>query len=158
MFADCSSEAEVQHWMRYNIFLLLDVGTFSALVELLNMEIEYVLTVVIHRIPYNIRFQGQLSQWGRTDQNGQKVDQLILYCIFLSVTVLPVAVLSENQPSRWLTALISECCSTSCTWWWKRYSRMIRLTSPNGKSSEKRSELNWVGLSPHLFYGSTQNT
>lgn len=29
--------------MRYNIFLLLDVGTFSALVELLNMEIEYVL-------------------------------------------------------------------------------------------------------------------
>lgn len=29
--------------MRYNIFLLLSVGTFSALVELLNMEIEYVL-------------------------------------------------------------------------------------------------------------------
>lgn len=40
-FAECSCEAEVQHWMRYNIFLLLDVGTFSALVELLNMEIEY---------------------------------------------------------------------------------------------------------------------
>ncbi|XP_072521994.1 striatin-interacting protein 1 homolog isoform X2 [Salminus brasiliensis] len=39
-FADCSSEAEVQHWIRYNIFLLLDVGTFSALVELLNMEID----------------------------------------------------------------------------------------------------------------------
>lgn len=28
--------------MRYNVFLLLSVGTFSALVELLNMEIEYV--------------------------------------------------------------------------------------------------------------------
>lgn len=42
-FAECSSETEVQHWMRYNIFLLLDVGTFSALVELLNMEIEYAL-------------------------------------------------------------------------------------------------------------------
>lgn len=41
-FADCSSEAEVQQWMRYNVFLLLSVGTFSALVELLNMEIEYV--------------------------------------------------------------------------------------------------------------------
>lgn len=40
-FAECSCEAEVQYWMRYNIFLLLDVGTFSALVELLNMEIEY---------------------------------------------------------------------------------------------------------------------
>uniref|UniRef100_A0A3B4AZM5 Striatin interacting protein 1 n=1 Tax=Periophthalmus magnuspinnatus TaxID=409849 RepID=A0A3B4AZM5_9GOBI len=38
-FAECTCEAEVQHWMRYNIFLLLDVGTFSALVELLNMEI-----------------------------------------------------------------------------------------------------------------------
>lgn len=35
--------------MRYNIFLLLDVGTFSALVELLNMEIEYVhLTNIFH--------------------------------------------------------------------------------------------------------------
>uniref|UniRef100_A0A8C6KXV9 Striatin interacting protein 1 n=1 Tax=Nothobranchius furzeri TaxID=105023 RepID=A0A8C6KXV9_NOTFU len=39
-FGECSSEVEVQHWMRYNIFLLLDVGTFSALVELLNMEID----------------------------------------------------------------------------------------------------------------------
>nr|XP_020463535.1 striatin-interacting protein 1 isoform X2 [Monopterus albus] len=39
-FAECDSEAEVQHWMRYNIFLLLDVGTFSALVDLLNMEID----------------------------------------------------------------------------------------------------------------------
>ncbi|CAB1353736.1 unnamed protein product [Coregonus sp. 'balchen'] len=39
-FAECSSEAEVQHWMRYNIFLLLDVGTFTALVELLNMEVD----------------------------------------------------------------------------------------------------------------------
>lgn len=39
-FGECSSEAEVQAWMRYNIFLLLEVGTFNALVELLNMEIE----------------------------------------------------------------------------------------------------------------------
>lgn len=44
-FAECSSETEVQYWMRYNIFLLLDVGTFSALVELLNMEIEYVYLI-----------------------------------------------------------------------------------------------------------------
>ncbi|KAI2518327.1 STRIP1 isoform 2 [Pan troglodytes] len=40
-FGECSSEAEVQSWMRYNIFLLLEVGTFNALVELLNMEIEH---------------------------------------------------------------------------------------------------------------------
>lgn len=39
-FGECGSEAEVQSWMRYNIFLLLEVGTFNALVELLNMEIE----------------------------------------------------------------------------------------------------------------------
>lgn len=39
-FGECGSEAEVQAWMRYNIFLLLEVGTFNALVELLNMEIE----------------------------------------------------------------------------------------------------------------------
>ncbi|XP_065099303.1 striatin-interacting protein 1 homolog [Paramisgurnus dabryanus] len=31
MFGECSSEMEVQHWMRYNIFLLLDVGAFTAL-------------------------------------------------------------------------------------------------------------------------------
>uniref|UniRef100_A0A8C2RTK9 Striatin-interacting protein 1 n=1 Tax=Capra hircus TaxID=9925 RepID=A0A8C2RTK9_CAPHI len=39
-FGECSSEAEVQAWMRYNTFLLLEVGTFNALVELLNMEID----------------------------------------------------------------------------------------------------------------------
>lgn len=39
-FGECGSEVEVQAWMRYNIFLLLEVGTFNALVELLNMEIE----------------------------------------------------------------------------------------------------------------------
>ncbi|TRY87296.1 hypothetical protein DNTS_022266 [Danionella cerebrum] len=39
-FGECSSELEVQHWMRHNIFLLLDVGAFTALVELLNMEID----------------------------------------------------------------------------------------------------------------------
>ncbi|NXD15624.1 STRP1 protein, partial [Nothocercus nigrocapillus] len=39
-FGECGSEADVQAWMRYNIFLLLEVGTFNALVELLNMEID----------------------------------------------------------------------------------------------------------------------
>nr|XP_055073468.1 striatin-interacting protein 1 homolog isoform X1 [Misgurnus anguillicaudatus]XP_055073469.1 striatin-interacting protein 1 homolog isoform X1 [Misgurnus anguillicaudatus] len=38
-FGECSSEMEVQHWMKCNIFLLLDLGAFTALVELLNMEI-----------------------------------------------------------------------------------------------------------------------
>ncbi|KAE8623544.1 hypothetical protein XENTR_v10005646 [Xenopus tropicalis] len=39
-FGDCSSEAEVQIWLRHNIFLLLEAGAFTALVELLNMEVE----------------------------------------------------------------------------------------------------------------------
>ncbi|KAI5093843.1 striatin-interacting protein 1-like isoform X1 [Silurus meridionalis] len=39
-FAECSSEAELQYWVRYNVFLLLEAGTFSALVELLSMEID----------------------------------------------------------------------------------------------------------------------
>lgn len=39
-FAECSSEVELEYWKRYNVFLLLEVGTFSALVELLNMEID----------------------------------------------------------------------------------------------------------------------
>ncbi|XP_043932132.1 striatin-interacting protein 1 [Protopterus annectens] len=39
-FAECTSDSDVQYWMRYNIFLLLEVGTFGALVELLSMEID----------------------------------------------------------------------------------------------------------------------
>ncbi|KAM8976832.1 striatin-interacting protein 1 [Pelodytes ibericus] len=39
-FGECSSEAEVQTWLRHNIFLLLEAGAFNALVELLNMEVE----------------------------------------------------------------------------------------------------------------------
>lgn len=103
-FAECSSEAEVQHWMRYNIFLLLDVGTFSALVELLNMEIEYALH--------------PLSTTSRCIFCSTFVLSAEAYLTFpfpLSVTVLPVVVLSENQPSPSLTAQISGCCLTSCT-------------------------------------------
>ncbi|CAH2221147.1 striatin-interacting 1 [Pelobates cultripes] len=39
-FGDCTSETEVQTWVRHNIFLLLEAGAFNALVELLNMEVE----------------------------------------------------------------------------------------------------------------------
>ncbi|KAM9444178.1 striatin-interacting protein 1 homolog isoform 1-T1 [Clarias gariepinus] len=39
-FADCSSEVELQYWVKYNVFLLLEAGTFSALVELLSLEID----------------------------------------------------------------------------------------------------------------------
>ena len=100
-----------------------------------------------------IAFVAMISS--RYNGNGLTDVQLIISCMFLSVTVLPVAALSENQLSRWLTAQISECCLTSCTWWWKRYSRMTRLTSLSGKSSEKRFVQNWVGFNPRLFYGFT---
>eukprot|EP00062_Callorhinchus_milii_P006663 gi/632947441/ref/XP_007889047.1/ PREDICTED: striatin-interacting protein 2 isoform X1 [Callorhinchus milii] len=40
VFDDCYTEPEVVHWAQYNVFLLYEMGTFGALVELLNMEIE----------------------------------------------------------------------------------------------------------------------
>ncbi|XP_069764989.1 striatin-interacting protein 1 homolog isoform X2 [Narcine bancroftii] len=40
VFDDCYTEPEVVHWARYNVFLLYQMGTFGALVELLNMEID----------------------------------------------------------------------------------------------------------------------
>ncbi|XP_055509311.1 striatin-interacting protein 1 [Leucoraja erinacea] len=40
VFEDCYTEPEVVHWARYNVFLLYEMGTFGALVELLNMEID----------------------------------------------------------------------------------------------------------------------
>uniref|UniRef100_A0A8C5TPR2 Far11/STRP N-terminal domain-containing protein n=1 Tax=Malurus cyaneus samueli TaxID=2593467 RepID=A0A8C5TPR2_9PASS len=40
VFGDCSSEEDVLHWSRHNSFLLYQLGTFSAFLELLNMEID----------------------------------------------------------------------------------------------------------------------
>lgn len=168
--------------MRYNIFLLLDVGTFSALVELLNMEMEYVLNYVYEEslnyltiFPQNILLcESQRHIWfikhvsknvvyykirlwlSQTTVRKNNCWMALQGCrsmhfsgwrhltsiLSLSVTAQLVVVLSENQPSPLLTAQISECCSISCTWWWKRYNRMTQLTSLNGKSSGKLSEQN----------------
>ncbi|XP_076153357.1 striatin-interacting protein 1 homolog isoform X1 [Alosa pseudoharengus] len=40
VFGDCCSEEDVLRWSRSNIFLLYEMGIFSALLELLSMEIE----------------------------------------------------------------------------------------------------------------------
>ncbi|XP_073185038.1 striatin-interacting protein 2 isoform X4 [Lepidochelys kempii] len=40
VFGECDIEAEVLHWSRHNNFLLYQMGTFSAFLELLNMEID----------------------------------------------------------------------------------------------------------------------
>ncbi|MBN3320749.1 STRP2 protein, partial [Atractosteus spatula] len=40
VFDECDSELDVLHWSRHNIFLLYDMGTFTALLELLSMEID----------------------------------------------------------------------------------------------------------------------
>uniref|UniRef100_A0A452IMW9 Uncharacterized protein n=1 Tax=Gopherus agassizii TaxID=38772 RepID=A0A452IMW9_9SAUR len=40
VFGECDVEAEVLHWSRHNNFLLFQMGTFSAFLELLNMEID----------------------------------------------------------------------------------------------------------------------
>ncbi|XP_039616919.1 striatin-interacting protein 1 homolog isoform X2 [Polypterus senegalus] len=40
VFAECDTEMEALYWSRHNIFLLYNMGTFTALLELLSMEIE----------------------------------------------------------------------------------------------------------------------
>ncbi|XP_005039023.1 PREDICTED: striatin-interacting protein 2 isoform X2 [Ficedula albicollis] len=40
VFGECDNEGDVLHWSRHNSFLLYQLGTFSAFLELLNMEIE----------------------------------------------------------------------------------------------------------------------
>lgn len=40
MFGDCANEGDVLRWSRHNSFLLYQLGTFTAFLELLNMEIE----------------------------------------------------------------------------------------------------------------------
>uniref|UniRef100_H3AC34 Striatin interacting protein 2 n=1 Tax=Latimeria chalumnae TaxID=7897 RepID=H3AC34_LATCH len=40
VFAECDSEMEVLHWSRHNNFLLYEMGSFAALMDLLNMEID----------------------------------------------------------------------------------------------------------------------
>ncbi|KAL2102357.1 hypothetical protein ACEWY4_001525 [Coilia grayii] len=40
VFGDCSCEEEVMRWSRSNVFLLYEMGIFTALLELLAMEIE----------------------------------------------------------------------------------------------------------------------
>uniref|UniRef100_A0A8C3AVY8 Striatin interacting protein 2 n=1 Tax=Cyclopterus lumpus TaxID=8103 RepID=A0A8C3AVY8_CYCLU len=40
VFDDCDTEVDVLHWSRHNVFLLYDMGIFTALLELLSMEID----------------------------------------------------------------------------------------------------------------------
>ncbi|XP_029471660.1 striatin-interacting protein 2 isoform X2 [Rhinatrema bivittatum] len=40
VFGECKSDSEVLKWSRYNSFLLYEMGTFNAFLELLNMEID----------------------------------------------------------------------------------------------------------------------
>lgn len=40
VFDECDTEADVLRWSRSNVFLLHDMGIFTALLELLSMEIE----------------------------------------------------------------------------------------------------------------------
>ncbi|NXL38858.1 STRP2 protein, partial [Glaucidium brasilianum] len=40
VFGDCDNEGDILHWSRHNSFLLYRLGTFTAFLELLNMEID----------------------------------------------------------------------------------------------------------------------
>ncbi|XP_052347813.1 striatin-interacting protein 1 homolog isoform X2 [Oncorhynchus keta] len=40
VFDECDTDADVIHWSRHNVFLLYDMGVFTALLELLSMEMD----------------------------------------------------------------------------------------------------------------------
>ncbi|KTG45854.1 hypothetical protein cypCar_00015869 [Cyprinus carpio] len=40
VFDECDTETDVLYWSRHNVFLLYDMGIFTALLELLSMEID----------------------------------------------------------------------------------------------------------------------
>uniref|UniRef100_A0A673XPN8 Striatin interacting protein 2 n=1 Tax=Salmo trutta TaxID=8032 RepID=A0A673XPN8_SALTR len=40
VFDECDTDADVIHWSRHNVFLLYDMGIFTALLELLSMEMD----------------------------------------------------------------------------------------------------------------------
>lgn len=40
VFDECDTETDVLYWSRHNVFLLYEMGIFTALLELLSMEIE----------------------------------------------------------------------------------------------------------------------
>ncbi|KAK2517239.1 hypothetical protein Q9233_013267 [Columba guinea] len=56
VFGDCDNDGDVLHWSRHNSFLLYRLGTFTALLELLNMEIEVLLSVMYLMVE-NIRVE-----------------------------------------------------------------------------------------------------
>uniref|UniRef100_A0A8C7T085 Striatin interacting protein 2 n=1 Tax=Oncorhynchus mykiss TaxID=8022 RepID=A0A8C7T085_ONCMY len=40
VFDECDTDTDVLHWSRHNVFLLYDMGVFTALLELLSMEMD----------------------------------------------------------------------------------------------------------------------
>uniref|UniRef100_A0A8C7N3N3 Striatin interacting protein 2 n=1 Tax=Oncorhynchus kisutch TaxID=8019 RepID=A0A8C7N3N3_ONCKI len=46
VFDECDTDTDVIHWSRHNVFLLYDMGVFTALLELLSMEMDVSTTVV----------------------------------------------------------------------------------------------------------------
>jgi len=43
VFAECNTEEDQKKYARQNVFLFYELGVFATLVQLLSMEIEYVL-------------------------------------------------------------------------------------------------------------------
>lgn len=63
VFDECDTEVDVLHWSRNNVFLLYDMGIFTALLELLSMEIEWVrhCSLMSHSklIPPTLKYNGR---------------------------------------------------------------------------------------------------
>jgi len=49
VFTECYTEEDQKKYTRENVFLLYELGAFSSLVQLLGLEIEWVITYFIHK-------------------------------------------------------------------------------------------------------------
>uniref|UniRef100_A0A673YET5 Striatin interacting protein 1 n=1 Tax=Salmo trutta TaxID=8032 RepID=A0A673YET5_SALTR len=111
-FAECSSEAQVQHWMRYNIFLLLDVGTFTALVELLNMEVDNSAACSSAVRKPAISLADIMHQTQLTHLSGGPQGRPLKQIFALSALSLPGSPLYNNEPiSVMLFGMVTKFCS-----------------------------------------------
>ncbi|XP_062955741.1 striatin-interacting protein 2 [Cynocephalus volans] len=89
-FGECDSEVDVLHWSRYNCFLLYQMGTFSAFLELLHMEIDnsQACSSALRKPAVSIADSTEL--------------RVLLSVMYLMVENIRLE--RETDPSRWRTA------------------------------------------------------
>ena len=51
VFAECNTEEDQKKYARQNVFLLYELGVFTTVIQLLGMEIEYVIFHIFSGLP-----------------------------------------------------------------------------------------------------------